>query len=133
MAYLIDSSVWIEMERSRRPARHIRDLLPDESIAVAAITASELLVGVAMADTAERRAGRERLVETVLRVVPVEPFDLHVARVHAELFAGLSKGGSLIGSHDLLIAATALAYGYGVLTHNVREFRRVPGLDVRTV
>ncbi len=34
-------------------------------------------------------------------------------------------------SHDLLIAATALAYGHSILTHNLREFRRVPGLDVR--
>jgi predicted nucleic acid-binding protein len=113
--------------------RKIRDLIPDESIAVAAITASELLVGVARADTEERRARRERFVERVLQVAPVEAFDLPVARVHAELVARMSGDGNLIGSHDLLIAATALAYGYGVLTHNVREFGRVPGLEVRTV
>jgi tRNA(fMet)-specific endonuclease VapC len=133
MAYLIDSSVWIQMERNRQPVRKIRDLIPDESIAVAAITASELLVGVARADTKERRARRERFVERVLQVAPVEAFDLPVARVLAELVARMSGDGNLIGSHDLLIAATALAYGYGVLTHNVREFGRVPGLEVRTV
>ena len=133
MAYLIDSSVWIEMERHGQRVRDIRNLIPDESIAVAAITASELLVGVARADTEERRSRRERFVETVLQVAPVETFDLPVARVHAKLVAQMAGEGSLIGSHDLLIAATALAYGYGVLTHNVRDFGRVPGLDVRTV
>ena len=63
--------------------------------------------------------------------MPVLPFDLLVARVHARVSAQLLDAGRLIGAHDLLIAATALAHGYAVLTQNLRDFRRVPGLDVR--
>ncbi len=37
----------------------------------------------------------------------------------------------MIGANDLLIAATALTYGYEVMTHSVRDFEKVPGLDVR--
>ncbi len=54
-----------------------------------------------------------------------------VARVHARLVADLTAAGRLIGPNDVMIAATAVAHGYGLLTLNVREFARVPGLDVR--
>ena len=53
-----------------------------------------------------------------------------VARVHAEVWAQLAAKGVVIGSHDLWIAATALAHGFGVATRNDRDFRRVPGLRV---
>ncbi len=36
----------------------------------------------------------------------------------------------MIGAHDLIISATALAHGHAVLTDNVGEFRRVPGLEI---
>lgn len=70
-------------------------------------------------------------VERVLARVPVLPFDLAVARMHAQLAFELFAIGRPIGSHDLLIAATAVAHGYDLLTLNVREFERVPGLIVR--
>ena len=79
-------------------------LAPDEQVAVAAITASELLVGVQRAVTDEQRARREAFVEAILDRMPVLPFDLKSARVHARLVAQLEKGGFRIGAHDLLIA-----------------------------
>lgn len=45
----------------------------------------------------------------------------------------MAKRGQRISAHDLIIAATAMTYGYGVLTHNLRGFQRVPGLDVKAV
>lgn len=105
--------------------------MPGEPIALAAITASELLVGVERADTLERRGRRELLVEAILREVPVLPFDIAVARIHAPLVVRLVTSGRKIGESDVLIAATALAHGYEVLTDNLRDFERVPGLVVR--
>jgi len=62
-----------------------------------------------------------------LDAVPItEP----VARVHAEVWALLAGRADVIGSHDLWIAATALAHGFGVATSNDRDFGRVPGLRV---
>lgn len=45
--------------------------------------------------------------------------------------ASITASELLVGVHDLIIAATAVAQGYAVLTDNVREFRHVPGLVVR--
>ncbi len=130
MAYLIDANIIIGMERRGRALSDLAALVPDEPIAVASITASELLVGIYRARTSEQRLRRERFVEAFLSRVPALPFDLVAARVHARLWAELAEAGQLIGPHDLLIAATAVAHGYAVLTENVREFNRIPSLDV---
>jgi predicted nucleic acid-binding protein len=130
VAYLIDASVIVSMERRGHTLHVLATLVPDAQVAVAAITASELLVSIHRADTDERRLRRERFVEAFLARVPALPFDLVVARVHARLWAQLDPAGQLIGPHDLLIGATAIAHGYAVLTDNRREFARLPGLTV---
>lgn len=132
MALLIDSSVFIALERRKQPLSVLGMVTGhDESVALSAITASELLAGAYRADTPERRTRRLAFVESVLEVIPVFPFDIRVARTHAKIWAQLAGVGQAIGAHDFLIAATALAYGYSVLTDNTREFRRVPGLEVK--
>lgn len=97
---------------------------------ISAITVSELLVGVHRADSDARRARRSAFVEAILARLPALDFTTETARVHASLFAALSQRGEMIGAHDLIIAATALSQGCAVLTTNVAEFSRVPGLDV---
>jgi predicted nucleic acid-binding protein len=119
------------MERQGRQLADLIAAMADEPIALASITASELLTGIDRANTPARRLRREAVVEATLALIPVLPFDLLVARTHARLWAQLAAAGQLVGAHDMLIAATALAHGYAVLTHNVRDFRRVPGLVVR--
>lgn len=105
---------------------------PDAVLAIATITVSELLVGVYLANTPQRRHERGALVEAILEILDPIPFTLGIARVHAQLLVDLQRAGTPIGAHDLQIAATALAGGHEVVTANVREFRRVPGLVVRT-
>ena len=130
MARLIDSSVFIAMERQGRAPQDLAIAWADEPVALAAVTASELLVGVHRADSRARRLTREDFVEGIIQLFPVLPFDLRVARIHAEIWAKLTSTGSTIGSVDMIIASTALAYGYSILTNNVREFHRLPGLDL---
>jgi predicted nucleic acid-binding protein len=98
-------------------------------VAIAAITASELLHGVHRA-TREHRARREAFVEAVLSVVPVLDFDLLAARAHATLWADLTSAGVDVGAHDRLVAATAISVRWHVATANIRHFDRIPGLDV---
>lgn len=124
MAQLIDTSVFVALERRRLPFSALAQAAPEEPVALASITASELLTGVDRADSPERRLRREAFVEAILDTIPVIPFDLRVARTHAHLWAHLARVGQLIGAHDLLIAAT-------VLTQKIREFERVPGLVMR--
>lgn len=101
-----------------------------EIIYISAITASELLVGVHRANTQARRLKRTAFVDAILARIPVIDFTLEVARIHAKLYAHLAKQGKMIGSHDLIIAATALAHDYTLITYNHHEFKRVPGLKI---
>jgi predicted nucleic acid-binding protein len=98
-------------------------------VVIASITASELLEGVHRANTERRRAARESFVENLLGIVPVVPFDLRVARAYARLRARLPRAAA-VGAHDLIIAATAVALDFGVLTRDRRSFPRIPDLDV---
>jgi tRNA(fMet)-specific endonuclease VapC len=123
--------VLIALERRAMTLQDLDALIPGGVAAVSAITISELLVGVHLANTDERRERRQSLIDTILSQTLLIPFDLDVARVHAELVARLRPAGVVIGAHDLQIAATALAGGHEVVTVNEREFGRVPGLRLR--
>src|SRR5215471_3278640 len=58
------------------------------------------------------------------------PFDDRCARTCAEIRAELERTGRVIGPHDLQIAAIALRHGLTLITHNTREFSRIPGLKL---
>lgn len=130
MALLIDSSVFIAVERSGQVLESLLERLGDEPVAMSAMTASELLHGVHRADGAVRRGRRERFVERLLLTIPVLPFTLEVARTHSRLWADLQKRGEVIGAHDLVIAATALTHDMTMLTGDQRHFSRIETLKV---
>lgn len=130
MGILIDTNIFILAEKNKFSLT-TSDILTDAPVYMSAITVSELLLGVHHAD-AKRRVRRSAFVEAILQSMPILPFTLETARVHAELFSYLSKKGKLIGAHDLLIAATALAHDCRLFTHNVREFKQVPGLEIQS-
>jgi predicted nucleic acid-binding protein len=127
---VIDSSVLIAAERGKLDLECVLRDYGDEPVAIAAITASELLHGIHRAVEPTQRNRREAFVERLLADLPLIPFDLVVARVHARLSAELAAKGSPVGAHDLLIAATALAIGYDVATRDERSFPKIPGLNV---
>ncbi|WP_419936026.1 PIN domain-containing protein [Candidatus Palauibacter sp.] len=131
MGTLIDTSVLVAVERDQMDLDSVIGAArePDDPLAMAAITASELLQGVQAAQGI-RRVAAERSFETWLAVLPVVPFDLEVARVHAVLAEQLGRRGTPIGAHDLIIAATAVSGGYRVATRDRRSFARIDGLEV---
>ena len=130
MGTLIDTSVLIAVERGRLDPAALQHERDDEEIAMAAITASELLHGLHRLKSAVSRARAERFIDDLLALVPVIPFDLDVARVHARLDAELSAAGTQVGDADLMIAATAVALDYRIATRDMRSFPRIKGLDV---
>ena len=132
MAVLIDSSVFIDMERRRLTMRDVLDLVqPNEDVSTSSITVSELLVGAHLAESESRRILRESAVELLLQTMTVLDFDIRAARIHSQIWTDLRRAGNLIAPHDLIIGAIALANGHAVLTKNVRDFDRIPGLKVR--
>lgn len=132
MARLIDTSVIVDLERRGYAVGELTASTPGERFALAAITVTELLMGVYRAVESRRRRQRQAFVEEVIAGMPTLPFDLQAARIHARVAVELQTHGGMIGANDLQIAATALANGYGVLTLNRREFDRVDGLIVQS-
>jgi tRNA(fMet)-specific endonuclease VapC len=122
---ILDTTVLISAERS---ARRLNQLIgDDDDVAIAAITAAELLVGVELAADA-RRAERESFVRNVLEAIPVEDYDLDVARSHAALLAHTRRTGRRRGAHDLIIAATAHARDRSVVSTDATAFVDLPGV-----
>jgi len=130
MAVLIDASILMESERGRLDLeRHLAQRQQEEFF-LSVVTASELLHGVHRAIQPEVRAKRSAFVEAILERFPLLPVDLATARTHAQAWAALAAAGMMIGPHDLWLAATCIAHGLTMVTANVREFTRVPGLAV---
>jgi tRNA(fMet)-specific endonuclease VapC len=132
MGVLIDASVLIGFERDRTAIAQRLAGREDEEFFLSVITASELLHGVHRAKTPDVRARRSAFVEAVLERFPLLSIDLPTARSHSQLWAELASTGKLIGPHDLWIAAACIAHGLTLVTANVREFERVPGLAIES-
>ncbi|MFQ5740270.1 MAG: type II toxin-antitoxin system VapC family toxin [Acidobacteriota bacterium] len=130
MAVLIDASVLIEAERGELELEPHVVQRQEERFFLSVITASELLHGVHRAVQPEVRTKRSAFVEAILERFPLLPVDVATARAHARVWAELAAAGQMIGAHDLWLAATCIAHGLTVVTANVREFARVPGLEV---
>lgn len=125
---MLDTTVLIAVERGTSV---IDSVVQDEDdVAIAAITAAELLVGVHRAQ-GEHAASRRAFVESLLSGIGVEPYDLEVARAHAELLAHTRTAGRVRGTHDLIIAATARARSRTVVTADANGFEDLPRVSVR--
>ncbi len=126
MAVLIDTDVLIDLEHGDAA---IEVLLGEEERAISVITVSELLHG-ALRARGDARARRLAFVEHLLAGLQAIPITEPVARIHADMWSGLTERGEPIGAHDLWIAATAVAHGLAIATRNDNHFRRIPGLRV---
>lgn len=121
---LLDTDVSVEILRGRDAG--LRERLATERIpGISAITRMELAFGA--------RRGRSRtevLTEQYLRRVESVGFDADAAERAADVRAVLAAAGTPIGHYDTLIAGHALALDVPLVTRNIREFQRVPGLSV---
>lgn len=125
---ILDTTILIGAERSRKNLDRV--LGDDDDVAIAAITAAELLVGIELASD-QHRSHRTAFVTSVLETIPVEDYDVQVARAHAGLLAHVQRTGQSRGAHDLIIAATAATRGRMVVSTDSRAFVDLPGVDVR--
>lgn len=125
---ILDTSILIDAERRRVS---LDAILANADVAIAAITAAELLVGVETAIARYRKA-RAAFVEEVLMLLPIETYSLDIARAHARLIAAAAHAGRPRGNHDLMIAATAVARGRIVITMDKTGFQDLPGVISRS-
>ena len=132
MGFLIDSSVFIDWERGRLDLEKKVEGRKEEDFYLSVISLSELLNGVHRAVEPHAKNRRSAFVEAIFSRFPILPVDSDTARIHAQLWAQLNAQGNKIGPHDSWLAATCLAHGFTMVTGNVREFERVPGLSLES-
>lgn len=101
--------------------------IPPAEIAVPAVVAYELEVGIAKSSQPTKR---RRQLDELLGAISVWSFDRSAASAAATIRARLEAKGEPIGTLDILIAGTALSKRAILITRNEREFKRVPGLSV---
>lgn len=125
--YLLDTNILSDLVR--HPAGQVTAHIAGvgaEQICTNIIVACELRFGAA-------KSGSLRLaqqLEAVLGQIEILPMETPVEEHYAEIRNALERAGTPIGPNDLLIAAHSRALGLTLVTDNVREFSRVPGLRV---
>jgi tRNA(fMet)-specific endonuclease VapC len=128
MRYLLDTDtcIYIAKHKPTSALAHFERLRPGD-VAMSVVTYLELVYGAAKSLHVEANLAR---IEQLSRLIPVEPLAASAGAHYGKLRAELERKGSTVGGYDLLIAAHALTLGLILVTNNVREFRRVPGLRI---
>lgn len=126
MTHLLDTNICIYLIK-RKPAevfQRFRQQAPG-TVGVSSVTAGELWYGVFKSQSVTRN--RAALEQFLLPLVIAE-FTAEACLVYGEVRAALERVGTPIGPLDTMIAAHALQLGATLVTNNLREFERVPGL-----
>jgi tRNA(fMet)-specific endonuclease VapC len=124
MAYLLDTNTVIVLlnDTNSKTALRARRENPGD-VAISVIVIHELYYGAFRS----RRAAQNAALIDALQFVVLD-FDKEDARQAGEVRALLASRGTPIGAYDVLIAGQAMERNLILVTHNTREFRRVPGL-----
>ena len=127
MTYLLDTNICIYALRNR-PSGVLQKLqsVGRQAVALSVVTVLELRQG---AEKSQQAAANHSRLDLFLHAMKILPFDEEAALVGARIRAHLERQGTPIGDFDSLIAAHALARELILVTNNLREFDRVPGLQ----
>ena len=126
MAYFLDTNTCIYALKGTHPSieEKLKGLSPMH-VRIASIVKAELLFG---AKKSRQSRHATEIVEAFLFPFEVIPFCDKSSVCYAQVRSDLEKKGTPIGPNDLILAATVLAHGGTLVTHNTKEFRRVKGL-----
>ena len=128
MNYLLDTNTCVLLIRQKLP-QVLAKLTshPIADIGISAITVAELQYGV---QKSSRPAHNQQALDLFLLPLTIIPFDENDAMAYGQIRANLEAQDSPIGALDTFIAAQAVQYNLILVTNNVREFARVPGLAI---
>lgn len=134
MGVILDSSVLIAGERRGESVREILNRVRlaqgDVECALSVVTIVELTHGIYRAKSSADRDRRRSFSEELRRDMIVHAVTVEIAELAGRIEGEQGAIGISIAFEDLLIGATALHFGFGVLTQNVRHFQVIPGLPV---
>ncbi len=128
MTYMLDTNICIYVMKNRpeRVLERFRKEL-DRGICISSITLAELEYGMKHSSNPVKN---EQSLLKFLLPLSILPFGQAAASAYGEIRAYLQRKGTPIGPLDMLIAAHARAENMILVTNNVREFERVPGLEL---
>ena len=131
MGFLIDTSIWIDVERGTIAPADVSTVTGDEAVYLSPVSMAELEFGVLRARTDDQRRRRRAALER-LRRKPTLIIDGETGRVFGEIAAHLASVGHSADFRvqDVWIASQAIQSGHRLLTGNARDFENIPGLDL---
>lgn len=130
MRWMLDTNTLVYALNARPQHQQVLDRFNDHdsrTLCVSAITLAELRFGVEKSAVRDRN---DRALDAFVLPLEVADFDEAAAAAYGAVRSALEKAGTPVGPLDTQIGAHALSLGAALVTHNVREFRRVPGLTV---
>jgi len=128
LGIIYDTAVLIKAERKRIDPSTLSPGRKNILSGISVVSIAELLHGAHRADTEARRTRRLAFVETLCKRYSVFDYDAATARIYAEIWSKTARKGITIGVNDLIIASTAIARGYSVMTINRKDFEKIEGL-----
>lgn len=127
LKYLLDTNIAIYVIK-RRPIEVLGQFNAQASrMAISVITLSELMHG---AEKSSQPSSNLAVVEDFCSRLDILPYTAKAAQHYGSIRAHLERNGQPIGVNDLHIAAHARSEGLVLVTNNIREFVRVPALQV---
>lgn len=128
MLYLIDTNVCVMYLNGRSPSIRDRILsVPTQDIAVCSVVKAELFFGAMRSNNRTATLQRQ---QAFLDNYESLPFNDQCAIIFAQIRAQLAAQGTPIGAYDLQIAAIAIANNLILVSHNTKEFSRIPQLQL---
>ena len=128
MILMPDTSVWIKLlNPGNSPVKDRFIFTAPEDIRLCSVVKAELYFG---AYKSARKSQNLTVIEKLFKCYGSFSFGDRAAKIYGELRARLTAQGAIIGPNDLMIAAIAVANKSILITHNVREFQRIDGLEV---
>ena len=125
--YLVDTNTIIYLFKGKGDVLQNMNRVSPKDISVSILTFYELQVGLAKSQTPERQSQQ---IDRLIAQVTIAEFNTTAAIASAAVRAGLEAQGTPIGPIDTLIAGTAISLNATLVTHNTKEFQRVPGLSI---
>lgn len=126
--YLLDTDHCIYTIKSDSRILHKLQTLPENAeIYTSIIAAAELFYGAYSSKNKEKRLQE---IQGFLSQIAILPVDSRAAQIYGEIKADLRSKGLLIEDNDLFIASIAKSHALKLVTHNIRHFNRVSGLEI---
>jgi tRNA(fMet)-specific endonuclease VapC len=125
LAYMLDTNICIHVMKHYPPELREQFNALAEQLCISSITLGELHYG---AEKSARRADNLAAIEHFVARLDVLPFAEKAAAHYGQVRAELERAGTPCGPHDMQIAGHARSEGLIVVTNNMREFTRMPGV-----